>query len=80
MNVNEAAGQAWDGFVGSGTPEEMMAGFTDPQTAIDAYCDDWPFRTDPEAAGPDDELDDLMGYTARQLLVIYLENHEDEWK
>jgi len=76
MNVNEAAEQAWDGFVGSGTTSEMMAGFNTPEEAVNAYCEDWPFTE----SDPDDEQDDLMGYTPRQLLVIYLDNNENEWK
>lgn len=78
MNIHEAAGIAWDGWVGAGTTEEMMEGHATPEEAIAAYCDDWPFRTDPEAGGPDDEQADLMGYTPRQLLILYLELHEDE--
>ena len=61
-------------MVGDGTPAEMMEGFDDPQEAIGSYCEDWPW-----AGNPDEEQEDLMGYTPRQLLVIYLENHKNEW-
>ena len=73
MDINQAAEQAWDRFVGSGTPAEMMEGFDNPEVAINGYCKDWPFSE----SGPDQE--DLMGYTPRELLIIYLKNHKNEW-